>query len=89
MLKFGDVIFRPCISYAGKTNFVNPQIVTDVFERNGETYVRSKDFIGQTWTDNILDLDNSIFLSKEKANDKLIQKMIEKAREENERRMQK
>ena len=80
MIEFGDVIYRPCLSYAGKTNFINPQIVTEVFERNEQTYIRSVDFIGQTWTDNILDLGGSIFLDKEKARDKLIQKIVEKER---------
>ena len=49
MLEFGDVIYRPCLSYAGKKNFVNTQIVLEVITKDDDDYIRSIDFIGQKW----------------------------------------
>ena len=73
MLRFGDVIYRPCLSYAGKKNFVNTQIVLEVITKDNEQYIRSVDFIGQKWTDKVNDLGNRIFVDKDIAMKKLTQ----------------
>ena len=71
MLKFGDVIYRPCLSYAGKKEFVSTQIVLELFSKDDKDYVRSIDFVGQQWTDEIYDLGDKIFVSKQNAERKL------------------
>jgi len=78
MLKFGDVIYRPCLSYAGKKNFVNTQIVLEMITKDNEDYIRSVDFIGQKWTDKISDLDDRIFVDKDEAMKKLVRMIYEK-----------
>lgn len=78
MLKFGDVIYRPCLSYAGKKNFVNTQIVLEMITKDNEDYIRSVDFIGQKWTDKISDLDDRIFVDKDRAMKKLTQMIYKK-----------
>ena len=80
MLEFGDVIYRPCLSYAGKKNFVNTQIVLEVIAKDDDDYIRSIDFIGQKWTDSIHDLGGKIFVDKNKARQKLNYMMAEKER---------
>ena len=80
MLEFGDVIYRPCLSYAGKKNFVNTQIVLEVITKNDDDYIRSIDFIGQKWTDSIHDLGGKIFVDKNKAIQKLNYMIAEKER---------
>lgn len=80
MLEFGDVIYRPCLSYAGKKNFVNTQIVLDVITKDDDDYIRSIDFIGQKWTDSIHDLGGKIFVDKNKARQKLNYMIAEKER---------
>lgn len=80
MLEFGDVIYRPCLSYAGKKNFVNTQIVLEVIAKDDDDYIRSIDFIGQKWTDSIHDLGSKIFVDKNKARQKLNYMMAEKER---------
>ena len=80
MLEFGDVIYRPCLSYAGKKNFVNTQIVLEVITKNDDDYIRSIDFIGQKWTDSIHDLGGKIFVDKNKARQKLNYMIAEKER---------
>ena len=78
MLKFGDVIYRPCLSYAGKKNFVNTQIVLETITRDNEEYIYSVDFIGQKWTDKVNDLGDRIFVNKDKAMKKLTQMIYKK-----------
>lgn len=80
MLEFGDVIYRPCLSYAGKKNFVNTQIVLEVIAKDDDDYIRSIDFIGQKWTDSIHDLGGKIFVDKNKARQKLNYMIAEKER---------
>ena len=80
VLEFGDVIYRPCLSYAGKKKFVNTQIILDVIIKNNEVYIRSVDFIGQKWTDSIHDLGDKIFVDKNKARKKLNYMIAEKER---------
>ena len=67
MVKFGDVIYRPCKSYAGRENFVNTQIVKEIIHRNGCDYILSYDVFQQSWTDKVSDLGSRIFLRKEDA----------------------
>ena len=80
MLEFGDVIYRPCLSYAGKKNFVNTQIVLEVITKDNDDYIRSIDFIGQKWTDSIHELGGKIFIDKNKARQKLNYMIAEKER---------
>ena len=80
MLEFGDVVYRPCLSYAGRKNFVNTQIVLEVITKDDDDYIRSIDFIGQKWTDSIHDLGGKIFVDKNKARQKLNYMMAEKER---------
>ena len=80
MLKFGDVIYRPCLSYAGKKEFVNTQIVLEMIVKNDKYYIRSIDCFGQKWTDAIIDLGVTIFISKNKAINKLMRMIAEKER---------
>ena len=80
MLEFGDVIYRPYLSYAGKKNFINTQIVLDVITKDDDDYIRSIDFIGQKWTDSIHDLGGKIFVDKNKARQKLNYMIAEKER---------
>ena len=80
MLEFGDVIYRPCLSYAGKKNFVNTQIILEVITKDDDDYIRSIDFIGQKWTDSIHDLGGKIFVDKNKARQKLNYMIAEKER---------
>ena len=68
---FGDIIYRPCLEYAGRTRFINPQIVTEVFEADNELYIRSVDFVGQEWNDSVHSLGKTIFLSTKEAETKL------------------
>lgn len=84
MIEFGDVIYRPCLSYAGKKNFINAQIVLEIIEKDGKDYIRSVDFIGQKWTDGLNDLGGRIFIDKEKARQKLFNMIAEKERKEDE-----
>ena len=76
--KFGDVIYRPCLSYAGKRNFLNAQIIIDVITKGDEEYIRSVDFTGQKWTHSIHDIGVSIFVDKNEAIQKLNYMMTEK-----------
>lgn len=78
MLEFGDVIYRPCLSYAGKKNFVNTQIVLEIIVRDGKDYIRSIDFVGQKWTDALNDLGGTIFIDKNRAREKLNYMIIKK-----------
>ena len=80
MLEFGDVVYRPCLSYAGKKNFVNTQIVLEVISKDDDDYIRSIDFIGQKWTDSIHDLGGRIFINRDKAVQKLMHMIAEKER---------
>lgn len=80
MLEFGDVIYRPCLSYAGKKNFVNTQIVLEVITKDDDDYIRSIDFIGQKWTDSIHELGGKIFVDKNKARQRLNYMIAEKER---------
>jgi hypothetical protein len=59
------------LSYGGKKEFVSPQIVLETFSKGDKDYVRSIDFIGQKWTDEIHDLGNKIFVNKQNAERKL------------------
>ena len=78
MFKFGDVIYRPCLSYAGKKNFTNTQIVLEMITRDNEQYIYSVDFIGQKWTDKVSDLGDKIFVDKSEAIKKLTQMIYKK-----------
>lgn len=80
MFKFGDVIYRPCLSYAGKKNFVSTQIVLESFVKGEKHYIRSIDFVGQTWTDRVTDLGETFFYSRENAEKEL--KILIKKKEE-------
>lgn len=82
MLEFGDVIYRPCLSYAGKKNFVNTQIVLGMIVKDDKDYIRSIDFIGQTWTDALNDLGGTIFIDKAKAERRLYRMIADKERGE-------
>ena len=86
MLEFGDVIYRPCLSYAGKKNFVNTQIVLEIIVKDGKDYIRSIDFIGQKWTDALNDLGGTIFINKDNAKTKLYRMIADKERKEDERK---
>ena len=70
-IKFGDIIYRPCISYSGHKNFVNPSIVMDIIHREETDYILSYDVFRQSWTDDIRDLDVKIFRDKTKAEEAL------------------
>ena len=70
-IKFGTIIYRPCISYAGRKNFVNPSIVREVITKDGETFILSFDAFRQSWTDRPDDESETFFLDKEKAEAKL------------------
>lgn len=83
MLEFGDVIYRPCLSYAGKKNFVNTQIILEMIVKDGKDYIRSIDFIGQKWTDALNDLGGTVFIEKDKARQKLNYMIAEKERRTN------
>ena len=78
MLEFGDVIYRPCLSYAGKKNFVNTQIVLEVITKDDDNYIRSIDCFGQKWTDSIHELGGRIFVNKNNAVQKLIHMIADK-----------
>lgn len=82
MIEFGDVIYRPCLSYAGKKKFINTQIVLEIIEKDGKDYILSVDFIGQKWTDALNDLGGKIFIDKEKARQKLYYMIAEKERQD-------
>lgn len=83
MLEFGDVIYRPCISYAGKKEFVNTQIVLEMVVKNNKDYILSIDCFGQKWTDALNDLGSTIFINKNKAIQKLIHMISDKERKNN------
>ena len=80
MVEFGDVIYRPCLSYAGKKNFINSQIVLDVKDYGSGPVIHSIDAFGQKWSD-FYDtaLDSIIFTDKEIAKQCLAKKISEKA----------
>lgn len=82
MLEFGDVIYRPCLSYAGKKNFVNTQIVLEIIVKDDKDYIRSIDFIGQKWTDALTDLGGTVFIDKDRARTKLYRMIADKERKE-------
>lgn len=84
MLEFGDVVYRPCLSYAGKKNFVSTQIVLKTIVRNEKDYIVSVDFVGQKWTDVLNDLGSGIFVNKEAARRKLSHMIADKERMEEE-----
>lgn len=76
--QFGDVIYRPCISYAGRKHFVNTQIVKGILHREDGDYILSYDIFNQSWTDKVMDLGHTIFTCKSDANDKLMQMVTSK-----------
>ena len=78
MFKFGDVIYRPCISYAGHKNFVLPCVVRNVINREDGDYVQSVDAIRQTWTDNVASEGVTFFKTREAAADALERKICAK-----------
>ena len=82
MLEFGDVVYRPCLSYAGRKNFLNTQIVLETIVRNEKDYIVSVDFVGQKWTDALNDLGSDIFIDKEAARRKLLYMIANKERTE-------
>lgn len=82
MFEFGDVIYRPCLSYAGKKDFVNTQIVLEMIVRDGKDYIRSIDFIGQKWTDSLDDLGDTIFINRDRAKMRLYRMIADKERKE-------
>ena len=67
MLKFGDILYRPCISYCGQKNFINPSIVRSVVNREDGDYIVSYDAFRQSWTDNVHDIGTTVFVDKEEA----------------------
>ncbi len=71
MFKFGDVIYRPCKSYAGHKNFVLPCVVRGVIDREDGQYVQSVDAIRQGWTDNVASEGVTFFRTREAAEAKL------------------
>jgi predicted RNA-binding protein with PUA domain len=76
-IDFGTIIYRPCISYAGRKNFINPSVVREVIIKDDESFVLSFDAFRQSWTDRPDDEGETFFLDKEKAEEKL-RIMIEK-----------
>jgi len=70
-IKFGDVLYRPCLSYAGKKNFINTNIVKDIIDDNIVCY----DAFGQRWSYKLEDLDKTIFRNKDDAIAKLYETM--------------
>ena len=82
MFEFGDVIYRPCLSYAGKKNFINTQIVLEMIVKDGKDYIRSVDFIGQKWTDSLNDLGDIIFINRDRAKMRLYRMIADKERKE-------
>lgn len=79
--KFGDVIYRPCISYAGHKNFVLPTVVKNVEATPYGDCVRSYDANRQGWTDYIKDEGVTFFITKEAAEvelEKLIKRKEQK-----------
>lgn len=75
MLKFGDVLYRPCLSYAGYKNFINTSVVRSIINREDGDYVLSYDAFRQSWTDNIHDLGVTVFTDRVEA-EKALEKMI-------------
>ena len=82
MLEFGDVIYRPCLSYAGKKEFINAQIVLKIIVKDNKDYIRSIDCFGQKWTDALDDLGGTIFINRNKAIQKLIHMINDKERKQ-------
>ena len=64
---FGDILYRPCASYHGKQNFINPSIVLEVIHKKDGDYVRSSDAFRQTWTDKLEDIGVKVFKTKKAA----------------------
>lgn len=81
-LGFGDIVYRPCLSYAGKENFVNTQIVEKIIHKDGADYILSRDAIGQSWTDRVESLNIDVFVDKDKAVEKLAEMIAEKERKD-------
>lgn len=75
MLKFGDVLYRPCLSYAGYKNFINTSVVRSIINREDGDYVLSYDAFRQSWTDSIHDLGVTVFTDRVEA-EKALEKMI-------------
>lgn len=77
MLKFGDVLYRPCLSYCGMKNIINTSVVRSVINREDGDYVLSYDAFRQSWTDSINDIGTTVFTDKKDA-EKALEKMIAK-----------
>ena len=75
MFKFGDVLYRPCLSYEGCKNFIKTSVVRSIINREDGDYVLSYDAFRQSWTDSIYDLGVTVFTDRVEA-EKALEKMI-------------
>lgn len=68
MLKFGDVLYRPMLQYAGHKNFILTTLVREYEQSyfDGEVIV-STDALRQTWKDPVGDLNKKVFTDRSKA----------------------
>lgn len=75
MFNLGDVLYRPCLSYAGYKNFINTSVVRSVVNREDGDYIVSYDAFRQSWTDNVHDVGVTVFTDRVEA-EKALAKMI-------------
>lgn len=75
MFNLGDVLYRPCLSYAGYKNFINTSVVRSVINREDGDYILSYDAFRQSWTDNVHDVGVTVFTDRVEA-EKALAKMI-------------
>ena len=75
MFKLGDVLYRPCLGYAGYKNFINTSVVRSVVNREDGDYIVSYDAFRQSWTDNVHDVGVTVFTDRAEA-EKALAKMI-------------
>ena len=64
MFNLGDVLYRPCISYAGHKNFINTSVVRSVIHREDGDYIVSYDAFRQSWTDHVNSVGVTVFTDK-------------------------
>ena len=76
--QFGDVIYRPCISYAGMKNFINVSVVRSVIHREDGDYILSYDAFRQSWTDHADSHGITFFTDRHAAEVALAAKMQKK-----------
>ncbi len=67
MFKFGDVLYRPCLSYAGLKNFINVSVVREVIKKKDGDYLLSYDAFRQSWTDKVDNIGINVFTDRASA----------------------